>query len=133
MLDFNTIYNELMENLGEKKVSEFIDSGSVACAVIAENEKIYYGKNYQAGCGLSQCSEKVALSNCIMDNNTKIKYVLVVFKNGKILRPCGSCIELLAQMGKHNLETEIITSLNPLKTIKLKDVLTDWWGMYRYS
>jgi len=128
----NNLYEEIMKKIGEKKVSEFVDSNSVVCALVTKNNNVFYGSNLQASCGLSMCAEKIAIGNAVMANDTDFKYILCVFKDGSIITPCGSCRELLAQMGKQNLEMEIITQLNPIKTIKLQQLISNWWGNYRY-
>ena len=132
MKKVNDLYNEIMKKIGEKKISEFIDSNSVICALVTENNNVFFGSNVQASCGLSMCAEKIAIGNAIMSNDTKFKYILCVFKDGSIITPCGSCRELLMQTGKQNLEMEIVTQLNPIKTIKLSQLISDWWGNYRY-
>ena len=121
-----------MDKIGEKKVSEFIDYNSVMCALVTQNDNVYWGSNIQASCGLSMCAEKIALGKAVMANDTKFKYILCVFKDGSIITPCGSCREILAQTGKHNLEMEIVLQLNPIKTIKLSNLMSNWWGNYRY-
>lgn len=132
MNNVNELYEKLLSMVGEKKISEFIDFGSVACAIVTEKGNTYFGLNIQASCGLSLCAERIAISNAIMNDDTKFKYVLCIFKDGSILTPCGSCREMFAETGKQNFNMEIITSLNPVKTIKLSQMISDWWGDYRY-
>ena len=132
MITANELYREMMSKIGEVKVSPFIDAKSVMCAIVTDKDTVYYGANIQAGCGLSVCAEKMAVSNAIIAGDTNFKYILCVFKDGSIITPCGSCRELLAQTGKQNLDMEIITSLNPFTTVKLSSMMSNWWGSYRY-
>lgn len=132
MINVNDLYREMMNKIGEVKVSPFIDAKSVMCALVTDKDNVYYGSNIQAGCGLSVCAEKMAVSNAIFAGDTNFKYILCVFKDGSIITPCGSCRELLAQTGKHNMDMEIVVSLNPYTVVKLADMMSNWWGSYRY-
>lgn len=132
MKTIEDVYNQIKRKIGEIKVSEFLNSGSVMCALITKSGKIYFGSNIQASCGLSICAERIAIYNAILANDMDFKSILCVFKDGSIITPCGSCRELLMQTGKKNLNLEIITSINPYMSIKLCELMSNWWGNYRY-
>lgn len=128
MMDFKNIYNNLKGLVGEISISKFVDANSFACAIITANNNVYYGTNFQAGCGLSSCAEKTAIGNAIMKNDCQIKYIMCIFKDHSFQSPCGACRELIAEVNENNFNAEIIYSINPLKTKKLSELLPDWWG-----
>ena len=61
---------------------------------------------------------------------------LIVFRdkpphNGGM--PCGACREFLMQLNKDNKDIEILTDYETRKTIRLSEVLPNWWGDKRYN
>ena len=128
MISFEDLYKKLAQTTGEVHLSKFVDANSFACAVISANNNIYYGTNFQAGCGLSSCAERIAIGNAIMQKDCEIKYVMCVFKDGSFQFPCGACRELIAEVHQNNFNTEVIYSINPLKTKKISELLPEWWG-----
>lgn len=126
-INYNEIYKKLLKMVGEKKISDFVDAGSFACALISKTN-VYYGINFQAGCGLSLCAERSAIASAITNYENEFTHIICIFKDGKLAFPCGCCRELFAQLSKNNLNCEVVTSINPLKSVKLKTLLPNWWG-----
>lgn len=46
--------------------------------------------------------------------------------------PCDACREFLMQLNKDNRDMEILTDYETRTTVKLVDVLPNWWGDKRY-
>lgn len=126
-ININEIYNNLLNIVGEKKISAFVDANSFACALISK-KNIYYGVNFQAGCGLSLCAERSAIASAITNGENQFTHLICVFKDKTIAFPCGCCRELILQLCPQNANCEIVTSINPYKTIKLKTLMPNWWG-----
>ena len=47
--------------------------------------------------------------------------------------PCGACREFFMQFAYENRNMEIITDFKSRKTVKLKDLIPNWWGDKRYK
>ena len=47
--------------------------------------------------------------------------------------PCGAYREFLLQLNKDNAEMEIMIDFSKRQTIKLKELMPDWWGQERYQ
>ncbi|MFI3241360.1 MAG: cytidine deaminase [Alphaproteobacteria bacterium] len=100
-------------------------AGTVGSALLAENGKIYTGICMVMACGIGFCAEASAVSLMLKDRITKIKMIVSVNEEGKVVPPCGRCRELLAQVDKENAETDIVISETEVK--KLKEILPYNW------
>ena len=47
--------------------------------------------------------------------------------------PCGACREFLMQLDQRNKDMEILVDYESRKTITLKALLPNWWGIERYE
>jgi cytidine deaminase len=56
---------------------------------------------------------------------TRIQKLVAISADGKLLPPCGRCRELLYQIDRGNLETEII--LGPGRPTRLAELLPRRW------
>jgi cytidine deaminase len=92
------------------RVKEKIGKSSVGCALITENNKIHSGISLRGDCGIGFCAENSAISSMITSGETHIKKIVSVVFDGRILPPCGKCRELIYQLNKQNLKTEVIVS-----------------------
>ena len=106
-------------------LDEDFSSGEVGCALIAENEKIYTGVCIDLACGLGFCAEASAIAEMLKDGETRIKKVVAVSNNKRILPPCGRCREMMIQINRQNLETVVLVSGNERRL--LKDLLPSHW------
>lgn len=112
----------------ERKLSPFMEVGSVGAAVLTDKGNIYTGICIDTACGMGMCAERNAIANMLTNNENKITKVVAVMPDGSSGTPCGVCREFMMQLGKESTEIEILLSLNPLKTVKLGNQLPDWWG-----
>ena len=62
-----------------------------------------------------------------------IDKVVAVMPDGSVGSPCGACREYMAQLDKESGEIEILLDLEGRKTIRLKELIPDWWGSDRFS
>ena len=131
MANLNEVYENLKKMINKRDISQFVNVGSCACAFITKNN-VYYGLNYKAESGLDRCAEQIALGNAIMNNDINFEYIMVYYRTGELITPCGVCRELIAQTGIQNLNAKIILSISPLKTVTLAKILPNWWGYSRH-
>lgn len=119
-------------------MSPFIQAHHVVAAVENEDGNIFTVFCIESASGvMNLCAERVAALNMYMNTGkTKIKR-LIAFRdapphnNGGM--PCGACREFLMQLNRENKDMEILTDYETRTTIKLSEVLPNWWGDKRYD
>lgn len=132
------MYEMAKKEYHPEQVSPFIDAHHVVCAIESENGEIYTGFCIEGASGvINLCAERVAaLSMYIQSGQTIIKR-LIAFRdnppkdNGGM--PCGACREFLLQLSDKNKDMEILTDYETRKTVKLIDIMPNWWGWKRYN
>lgn len=111
-----------------KKISDYIDAGGVAAAVLAASGKIYTGVCIDTCCTLGICAERNAVFNMITNGDTEIKKVLAVMPDGKCGAPCGACREFMAQlMPNRYREIEIMLDYEKELILPLGAIMPEWW------
>jgi cytidine deaminase len=108
-----------------RKSSRDVRIGDVGCALVTDKGNVYLGVSIHACCGIGFCAEHSAIASMVLKQEYKIKKIVAVSDDGRILPPCGRCRELMYQISEKNYETEILLDKN--KTVKLKDLLPEPW------
>ena len=126
--DWSIMYETAREVLQERQISKFIEAGSVAAAIKTANGNIYVGVCFDTNCSLGMCAERNAIANMITNKDNKIRKVLAITIDGKLISPCGSCRELMMQLDESASNIEILISYPNVKTILLKELLPNWWA-----
>ncbi len=129
---WNKLYNEAVRVQNNRTVSPFIDAGAVAAAILTKKGKIYVGVCIDTACTLGMCAERNAIANMITNGESQIDKVIAVMSDGKVGLPCGACREFMMQLDKDSGDIEILLDLDTQKTVKLKDLLPDWWGTNKF-
>lgn len=139
----NDIWNKLIEKAKEsyhpEQLSPFIDCYHVACAIESENGTIYSGFCIEGASGvIALCAERVAALNMIINSGQTVVKKLVCYINGRPngsggWTPCGACREFFMQLSEKNKDIEILIDYDNKQTIKLIDLIPDWWGWERYK
>ena len=112
----------------ERRISDYIEAGSVAAAILTEEGKIYTGVCIDTCSTLGICAERNAIFNMITNGEQKIKRVLTIMPNGKTGTPCGACRELMVQLMPNDYkEIEIMLYYENKKVITLGDITPNWW------
>ncbi|MBO7147844.1 MAG: cytidine deaminase [Lentisphaeria bacterium] len=112
----------------ERKLSPFMEVGSVGAAILTDQGNIYTGICIDTACGMGMCAERNAMANMLTNGENRIVKVVAVMPNGSSGTPCGVCREFMMQLDGSAKDIEILLSLEPLKTVKLGEQLPDWWG-----
>ena len=129
---WNKLYNEAVRVQNNRTVSPFIDAGAVAAAILTKKGNIYVGVCIDTACTLGMCAERNAIANMITNGESQIDKVIAVMSDGKVGSPCGACREFMMQLDKDSGDIEILLDLDTQKTVKLKDMLPDWWGTNKF-
>lgn len=130
---WETLYREAKRAQNDRVVSPFIEAGGVAAALLTKAGNIYVGVCIDTACTLGMCAERNAIANMITNGESQIEKLVAVMPNGAVGSPCGACRELMMQLDRHSGEIEILMDYENRKTVKLKDLLPDWWGYDRFA
>ena len=127
------LYNAAIQVQNDRTISPFIDAGGVATAILTKKGNIYVGVCIDTASTLGMCAERNAIANMITNGESQIYKVVAVMPDGKVGSPCGACREFMMQLDKGSGEIEILLDLDTQKTVKLKELIPDWWGMDRFA
>ena len=127
------LYNAARKVQNARPISPFIEAGGVAAALLTKSGNIYVGVCIDTASTLGMCAERNAIANMITNGESKIDKVVAVVPNGKVGSPCGACREYMMQLDKDSGEIEILVDYESRKTVRLKELLPDWWGKERFA
>ena len=133
MYTWQEMYDIAKQYLNPRVLTPFMDAGGVAAAILTDQGNVYVGVCIDTCCSLGMCAERNAIANMITNGESQIDKVVAVMPDGKVGSPCGACREYMMQLDKNSGEIEILTDLEPLKTVTLGDLVPDWWGTERMN
>lgn len=125
---WNKLYQAARAVQNGRKVSDYVDAGGVAAAILSSSGKIYTGVCVDTSSSLGICAERNAIFNMITNGEQEIQKVLAIMPNGTAGAPCGACRELMVQlMPERYREIEILLDLETQKVITLGELTPQWW------
>ena len=130
---WNQLYEAARKVQNERTISPFIEAGGVAAAILTKKGNIYVGVCIDTASTLGMCAERNAIANMITNGESQIEKVVAVMEDGSVGSPCGACREYMMQLDKDSGEIEILTDLQELKTVRVKELIPDWWGRERFE
>lgn len=130
---WNELYNAALKVQNERTVSPFIEAGGVAAAILTKKGNVYVGVCIDTASTLGMCAERNAIANMITNGESQIDKVVAVMEDGSVGSPCGACREYMMQLDKDSGEIEILTDLKEMKTVRLKELIPDWWGREKFE
>ena len=131
-MNWEKLYNEALNVQKNQIISAFIEAGGVSAALLTKKGNIYVGVCIDTACSLGMCAERNAIANMITHGESQIDKLVAIMPDGSLGTPCGACREFLMQLDQNNGELEILIDLEEKKTIKLKELIPDWWGQQRH-
>ena len=130
---WNKLYEEAVRVQNNRIISPFIEAGGVAAAILTKRGNIYVGVCIDTASTLGMCAERNAIANMITNGESQIEKVVAVMPDGKVGSPCGACREFMMQLSPDSGEIEILTDLTAKTSVKLKELMPDWWGKERFE
>lgn len=125
---WNKMYKAAKNVQNGRKISNYIDAGGVAAAVLSSSGKIYTGVCIDTCSTLGICAERNAIFNMITNGEEKIDKVLAIMPDGKSGAPCGACRELMVQLMPNDYKNiEILLDYESERIVKLGDITPEWW------
>ncbi len=136
MLDacaWRALIDAARSRLAPRTISPFVDAGGVSAAILTDSDHIYTGVCIDTACSLGMCAERAAIANMITCGEHRVAALVCIMGNGACGSPCGACRELLMQLDGTGADIEILTDLESLSSIRLGDLVPDWWGRTRFE
>ena len=127
------LYDAARKVQNGRVISPFIEAGGVAAAILTKQGNVYVGVCIDTASTLGMCAERNAIANMITNGESQIDKVVAVMPDGRVGSPCGACREYMMQLDKDSGEIEILLDLETEKTVKLKELIPDWWGTERFE
>lgn len=125
---WNNLYEAAKRVQNERKISDYIDAGGVAAAILSASGKIYTGVCIDTCSTLGICAERNAIFNMITNGESIIQKVIAIMPDGKMGAPCGACRELMVQlMPKTYQGIEIMMDYEIGKVVTLGTLTPEWW------
>lgn len=130
---WSKLYEEARKVQNSRVISPFIEAGGVASAILTKAGNIYVGVCIDTASTLGMCAERNAIANMITNGEHQIDKVVAVMEDGSVGSPCGACREYMMQLDENSGEIEILVNLEARKTVRLKELIPDWWGAKRFE
>lgn len=128
---WDELYNAAVRVQNGRTISPFIDAGGVAAAILTKKGNIYVGVCIDTASTLGMCAERNAIANMITNGESQIDKIVAVMPDGRVGSPCGACREYMMQLDKDSGDIEILLDLETQKTVRLRELIPDWWGYDR--
>jgi len=113
---------------GSRRISEYVEAGGVAAAVMSSSGNIYTGVCIDTCSTLGICAERNAIFSMITHGEQDIKKVLAIMPNGQSGAPCGACRELMVQLMPETYPTiQIMMDMSTERILTMEDLTPEWW------
>ena len=122
-MEFTKLYQKAVEVLNPRQVSESLEAGGVAAALVTDKGNVYRGVCIDTACSLGFCAEHAAVAAMLTAGEDRVEKIVAVWSQGDIMPPCGRCRELLMQLG--NPDALVLVAEDT--AVKVKDLLPFYW------
>ncbi len=116
-MTFEQLTTKARETLNPRKISTNSYAGSVASAILGSNGKVYTGVCIDTPGSMGFCAEHAAIAAMITDGETRVLKVVSVYKDGKVIPPCGRCREFIYQIDDDNNSCEVMVDNDSVVTL----------------
>ena len=127
------LYDAAVKVQNARTISPFIEAGGVAAAILTKQGNIYVGVCIDMASSLGMCAERNAIANMITNGESRIDKVVAVMPDGRVGAPCGACREYMMQLDRDSGDIEILLDLKTMRTVRLRELVPDWWGYDRFE
>ena len=125
---WNKMYHMARAVQKDRKISDYVEAGGVAAAILSTSGKIYTGVCIDTCSTLGICAERNAIFNMITNGEQNIQKILAIMPNGKTGAPCGACRELMVQlMPVDYRQIEIMLDYEKKRIVTLGELTPEWW------
>ena len=122
-MDWNELKDIAAATLSPRRVSEDIEVGGVAAALVTDQGNVYWGICIDTACSMGFCAEHAAIAAMLTAGEDKVAQIVAVNWDKSVLPPCGRCREFLLQLG--NPETQVLVAEDT--AVPVKELLPYSW------
>lgn len=128
MQTWKEMYDAAKAVQNDRRISEYVEAGGVAAAILSASGKIYTGVCIDTCSTLGICAERNAIFNMITCGEQEIKRVLAIMPDGRCGAPCGACRELMVQLMPDKYKNiEILMDYESQRVLTLGELTPEWW------
>ena len=125
---WNRMYEAARAVQNDRRISDYIEAGCVAAAVMSDSGRIYTGVCVDTCSTLGICAERNAIFNMMTNGESRITRVLAVMPDGKTGAPCGACRELMVQLMPDGYrDVQIMMDYESGRVLTLGQLTPEWW------
>ena len=122
-MDWKELKDIAAATLSPRRVSEDIEVGGVAAALVTDQGNVYRGICIDTACSMGFCAEHAAIAAMLTAGEDKVAQIVAVNWDKSVLPPCGRCREFLLQLG--NPETQVLVAEDT--AVPVKELLPYSW------
>lgn len=122
-MEFAELYQKAVEVLNPRQVSENVETGGVAAALVTDKGNVYRGVCIDTACSLGFCAEHAAIAAMFTAGENRVEKIVAVGWDKRVMAPCGRCREFLMQLG--NPDALVLVAEDTV--VKVKDLLPYYW------
>ena len=122
-MDWNELKDIAAATLSPRQVSEDIEVGGVAAALVTDKGHVYRGICIDTACSMGFCAEHAAIAAMLTAGEDKVAQIVAVNWDKSVLPPCGRCREFLLQLG--NPDAQVLVAKDT--AVPVKELLPWSW------
>lgn len=122
-MEFEELIQAAAQVLHPRRISEDIEVGGVAAALVTNRGNVYRGICIDTSCSMGFCAEHAAIAAMVTAGEDRVEKIVAIDWAKRILPPCGRCREFLLQLG--NPDTLVLVA--PETAVPVKDLLPYSW------
>ena len=125
---WDEMYERALAVRNGRKISDYVDAGGVAAAILTSKGNIYTGVCVDTCSTLGICAERNAIFHMLTEGESRIRKVLAIMPDGHAGPPCGACRELMVQLMPDGYkDVEIMLDYESRRVVKLGELTPEWW------
>jgi cytidine deaminase len=122
---FDDLYERALSVLAPRRLSAHAEAGGVGAALLAGDGAVYLGVCVETACQMGFCAEHAAAAAMLTAGESRVRRMVAVNWDGRILPPCGRCREFVSQLDDGNLHAEVLVARGVVRT--LQELLPNDW------
>lgn len=122
-MEFAELYQKALEVLNPRKVSEDVETGGVAAALLTDRGNVYRGVCIDTACSMGFCAEHAAIAAMLTAGEDRVEKIVAVGWDKRVMAPCGRCREFLMQLG--NPDALVMVAEDTV--VPVKELLPFYW------
>ena len=113
------------KNLSYSPYSKF----KVGAALLTKSGKIFKGANVEnAAYGVTMCAERTAFFSAMMQEEREFEAIAIAGDAVEYTPPCGSCRQVMLELGGKDLEVILVKPNKETKSFKLSELIPFSFG-----